>query len=150
MYCVVGSSTSAVVCSALAIAVIGFLVWNFPPARIFMGDAGSGFAADIAVDAPEGLFIGTKAKAEIIIFSKENVYSVPIDAIKTGDDGKSYVVIKQADGKFTDSEVTTGTANEFYTEVSGKDIKDGTEVLANAQWADLAAAQSSSAAQGGF
>ncbi|RMQ45411.1 Glycosyl transferase, group 4 protein [Pseudomonas cichorii] len=27
----------------LAAAVIGFLYWNFPPARIFMGDAGSGF-----------------------------------------------------------------------------------------------------------
>ncbi|MBC3476322.1 MraY family glycosyltransferase [Pseudomonas taiwanensis] len=27
----------------LASAVAGFLVWNFPPARIFMGDAGSGF-----------------------------------------------------------------------------------------------------------
>ncbi|WP_058451485.1 MraY family glycosyltransferase [Legionella maceachernii] len=27
----------------LAFAVGGFLVWNFPPARIFMGDAGSGF-----------------------------------------------------------------------------------------------------------
>ncbi|MEB0043665.1 glycosyltransferase family 4 protein [Pseudomonas sp. MH10] len=27
----------------LAVAVIGFLYWNFPPARIFMGDAGSGF-----------------------------------------------------------------------------------------------------------
>jgi Fuc2NAc and GlcNAc transferase len=27
----------------LAIAVAGFLVWNFPPAKIFMGDAGSGF-----------------------------------------------------------------------------------------------------------
>lgn len=27
----------------LAAAVGGFLVWNFPPARIFMGDAGSGF-----------------------------------------------------------------------------------------------------------
>ena len=24
-------------------AVIGFLIWNFPPAKIFMGDAGSGF-----------------------------------------------------------------------------------------------------------
>ena len=24
-------------------AVTGFLVWNFPPAKIFMGDAGSGF-----------------------------------------------------------------------------------------------------------
>lgn len=28
---------------ALAAAVCGFLYWNFPPARIFMGDAGSGF-----------------------------------------------------------------------------------------------------------
>ncbi|QJI36452.1 MraY family glycosyltransferase [Pseudomonas sp. ADAK13] len=27
----------------LSMAVIGFLVWNFPPAKIFMGDAGSGF-----------------------------------------------------------------------------------------------------------
>jgi len=29
--------------SVLALAVAGFLFWNFPPARIFMGDAGSGF-----------------------------------------------------------------------------------------------------------
>ncbi|MDY7561393.1 glycosyltransferase family 4 protein [Pseudomonas sp. CCC3.2] len=27
----------------LSLAVFGFLYWNFPPARIFMGDAGSGF-----------------------------------------------------------------------------------------------------------
>lgn len=27
----------------LSSAVMGFLMWNFPPARIFMGDAGSGF-----------------------------------------------------------------------------------------------------------
>ena len=27
----------------LAVSVIGFLCWNFPPARIFMGDAGSSF-----------------------------------------------------------------------------------------------------------
>lgn len=27
----------------LSMAVAGFLYWNFPPARIFMGDAGSGF-----------------------------------------------------------------------------------------------------------
>lgn len=35
---------------ALAAAVAGFLIWNFPPARIFMGDAGSGFL---------GVIIGT-------------------------------------------------------------------------------------------
>jgi Fuc2NAc and GlcNAc transferase len=28
---------------ALASCVAGFLIWNFPPAKIFMGDAGSGF-----------------------------------------------------------------------------------------------------------
>lgn len=28
---------------ALASATAGFLIWNFPPAKIFMGDAGSGF-----------------------------------------------------------------------------------------------------------
>ena len=39
------SACSAVVLLALlaAAAVLGFLVWNFPPAKIFMGDAGSGF-----------------------------------------------------------------------------------------------------------
>ena len=31
----------------LAISAFGFLVWNFPPARIFMGDAGSGFLGTV-------------------------------------------------------------------------------------------------------
>jgi Fuc2NAc and GlcNAc transferase len=31
----------------LAVAVLGFLYWNFPPARIFMGDAGSGFLGGV-------------------------------------------------------------------------------------------------------
>ena len=35
--------SSQVTTVLLAITVIGFLFWNFPPAKIFMGDAGSGF-----------------------------------------------------------------------------------------------------------
>ena len=38
-----GSQGLAGVCIILALAVGGFLVWNWPPARIFMGDVGSGF-----------------------------------------------------------------------------------------------------------
>jgi Fuc2NAc and GlcNAc transferase len=34
---------SLVLSLLLAAAVFGFLMWNFPPAKIFMGDAGSGF-----------------------------------------------------------------------------------------------------------
>lgn len=29
--------------TVLALATLGFLIWNWPPAKIFMGDAGSGF-----------------------------------------------------------------------------------------------------------
>jgi len=38
-----GSTGLAWVCLTLAMAVGGFLVWNWPPAKIFMGDVGSGF-----------------------------------------------------------------------------------------------------------
>jgi len=38
-----GSDTGWLVALLLAGCVGGFLVWNFPPAKIFMGDAGSGF-----------------------------------------------------------------------------------------------------------
>lgn len=38
-----GHTDLASVCWLLAAATGGFLVWNWPPARIFMGDTGSGF-----------------------------------------------------------------------------------------------------------
>jgi UDP-N-acetylmuramyl pentapeptide phosphotransferase/UDP-N-acetylglucosamine-1-phosphate transferase len=36
-----GASPFAALCAAVAAAAAGFLVFNFPPARLFMGDAGS-------------------------------------------------------------------------------------------------------------
>lgn len=38
-----GAASIALVSSLLVPASAGFLVWNWPPARIFMGDVGSGF-----------------------------------------------------------------------------------------------------------
>lgn len=43
LYALAGKASLAIVPLVLAAAVAGFLYWNFPPARIFMGDAGSGF-----------------------------------------------------------------------------------------------------------
>lgn len=44
LYALVGAQVGFIaVPLLLAVAVAGFLFWNFPPARIFMGDAGSGF-----------------------------------------------------------------------------------------------------------
>src|SRR5574338_32021 len=43
LYLLIDRAALAVPPVVLACAVAGFLYWNFPPARIFMGDAGSGF-----------------------------------------------------------------------------------------------------------
>lgn len=43
LYWMAGLGSHAVLPLLLAAAVSGFLFWNFPPAKIFMGDAGSGF-----------------------------------------------------------------------------------------------------------
>jgi len=38
-----GASGNALLCLLIAMACGGFLYWNWPPARLFMGDVGSGF-----------------------------------------------------------------------------------------------------------
>lgn len=43
LYTLAGQSSAALLPLSLAAGSAGFLYWNFPPARIFMGDAGSGF-----------------------------------------------------------------------------------------------------------
>lgn len=43
IYCLGGYQSLVLPPLLLGMAVLGFLYWNFPPARIFMGDAGSGF-----------------------------------------------------------------------------------------------------------
>lgn len=43
LYALVGQPLLALTPLLLAAAAAGFLYWNFPPARIFLGDSGSGF-----------------------------------------------------------------------------------------------------------
>ncbi|QBF27915.1 glycosyltransferase family 4 protein [Pseudomonas tructae] len=43
LYLLVAQPGEAFLPLMLAAATAGFLIWNFPPAKIFMGDAGSGF-----------------------------------------------------------------------------------------------------------
>nr|WP_301292877.1 glycosyltransferase family 4 protein [Achromobacter insolitus] len=43
LYVLAGQPMAAAPSALLAATVAGFLIWNFPPAKIFMGDGGSGF-----------------------------------------------------------------------------------------------------------
>jgi Fuc2NAc and GlcNAc transferase len=58
-----GSTGMAMLCLVIALSVGGFLMWNWPPAKIFMGDVGSGFL---------GLVFGT------IAIVSENSYPMPL------------------------------------------------------------------------
>lgn len=63
-YCLTnGLGPLAILLFGLAAAVSGFLVWNFPSARIFMGDAGSGFLGLML-----GLFMVQSAHLEASFF----------------------------------------------------------------------------------
>jgi Fuc2NAc and GlcNAc transferase len=59
LYWLTGNSSAMILPLILSSALTGFLYWNFPPARIFMGDVGSSFLGFIfGVMSLQSLFIG--------------------------------------------------------------------------------------------
>ena len=92
-----------------------------------------GFVAQIAITNSSGLFIGTNAKAEIIISGKSDVILAPIDAIKNIDTNPS-IFVQESDGKFKEVSVTVGERNDYYAEISGSDVKEGMEINAYAYY----------------
>ncbi|WP_405242560.1 MraY family glycosyltransferase [Lentisalinibacter salinarum] len=60
-----GDSQSAFLIALLACSVSGFLIWNWPPARIFMGDVGSGFVGFTFA----GLAVVTHDNGALVIWS---------------------------------------------------------------------------------
>ena len=92
-----------------------------------------GFVAEIAIKSASGLFIGTSAKAEIIISGKSDVILAPIDSIKNIDNNPS-ILVKESDGKFKEIPITVGERNDYYAEISGSNIKEGMEINAYASY----------------
>ena len=91
-----------------------------------------GFSAEVTVDdAGSGLLIGTNAKVEIVLSAVEDVWSVPIDAVETDEDGNSVIYVKEGDD-FVPVEVTTGAETDYYIEITGDALEDGMEVRASA------------------
>lgn len=99
-------------------------------------DSGS-FGATVTVNgADSGLLIGISAKVEIVISAKDNVFSVPRDAVGTNDDGSTYVLRKTGgegvNMTFEQVAVTEGECNDYYVEISGDDLNEGDVIRATA------------------
>ena len=99
-------------------------------------DKGS-FGAKVMVNVDDGgLLIGISAKVEIVVNEKNDVFTVPRDAVGTADDGSSYV-LRQTGGEgvdmtFEEVPVTTGDTNDFYVEITGSDLNEGDVIRATA------------------
>lgn len=68
---------------------------------------------------------------EIVLSAVEDVWSVPIDAVETDEDGNSVIYVKEGDD-FVPVEVTTGAETDYYIEITGDALEDGMEVRASA------------------
>ena len=88
------------------------------------------FGATVTVNGSDtGLLIGISAQVEIVISEKDDIFTVPRDAVGTHDDGSSYVLRKTGgegvDMTFEEVDVTTGESNDYYIEISGDDLNEG-------------------------
>ena len=99
-------------------------------------DNGS-FGATVTVNGQDsGLLVGISAKVEIVISTKDNVFTVPRDAVGTNDDGSTYVLRKTGgegvDMTFEQVAVTEGDTNDYYVEITGSDLNEGDVIRATA------------------
>ncbi len=93
----------------------------------------SGFTVKVTLDDPtDKLLIGMNVKVKIILYSEENVYTVPIDAVETDMNGNSQIYVQQSDGSFKAVSVTKKDENDYYCVIEGNDLSDGMVVRASA------------------
>ena len=95
------------------------------------------FGATVTVNGSDtGLLIGISAQVEIVISEKDDIFTVPRDAVGTHDDGSSYVLRKTGgegvDMTFEEVDVTTGDSNDYYIEISGDGLNEGDVIRSSA------------------
>ena len=88
------------------------------------------YRVDVEIEGSnEALRLGMTAKMTFIIADKNNALTVPSADIQTDADGSKYVVVQQADGTTTNVKIETGISDEFYTEITGGQLKEGQEIV---------------------
>lgn len=114
-------------------------------------DAGS-FGATVTVNGQDsGLLIGISAKVEIVISEKDDVFTVPRDAVGTNEDGTTYVLRRTGgegtDMTFEEVAVSEGDTNDYYVEITGDDLHEGDIIRATADLTQGIESSTDSAAQ---
>jgi HlyD family secretion protein len=102
-------------------------VFPLPDATTFRNSDIKVYTTKVSLDRPlSGLKPGMTAEVEIHVAERDNVLSVPVEAIVQYD-GKDHLAVKKADGTFEWREVTLGITNEREVEVK-QGLKPGEQV----------------------
>lgn len=110
----------------------GAITWIAPKATVNENGEAS-YAVKVSMDdATEALRLGMTAKAKVLLEEKKGVFSVPLDAVGTDENGEAVVYRKDTDAEgnvtFTPIPVTTGMETELSVEVSGEGLTEGMEL----------------------
>ena len=96
------------------------------------GTSNATYKIQIALDTQnDRLRIGMNARLSIITDSRENVWTVPIEAIHEKDDGSKYIEIlkNEQTGEKEELKVEKGFESSYYIEINSDKIKEGMKVV---------------------
>lgn len=110
----------------------GSITWIAPKATVNESGEAS-YSVKVSVDdATDALRLGMTAKAKVLLEEKKGVFSVPLDAVGTDENGQTVVYQKNTDEAgnvtFTPVPVTTGMETDLAVEVSGDGLFEGMEL----------------------
>ena len=75
------------------------------------------------------LRLGMTAKLNIIVGESKDTLAVPESCIHTDDDGKCFIEVSGKDNSVEKVYVECGLKNDYYTEISGSNVKEGMNVI---------------------
>ncbi len=75
------------------------------------------------------LRLGMTARLSIELESRENVVTVPYDALQQDDTGAYFVQVLREDGSTEDVPVQLGITSAYYAEISGEGLEEGVTVV---------------------
>lgn len=125
--------TARITSDAINEELTGVVSQISPIATAGTNGSASGFQVEIDITSDNSsLLIGMSAKVEILISSIDNVFTVPLDAVETKEDGTSIIYVQNTNGEFYEVAVTLGKQTDYYVEISGPDLSEGMIVRASA------------------
>jgi len=95
-----------------------------------VASSGVTYTVKIALNTQnERLRLGMTARLSIITESKENVLSVPYDAVYEKEDGTKYIKVEKENEEIEEIDVTIGMESNYYTEIKSEKIKESMTVI---------------------